>query len=277
MNAVEYRQLIELALREDLGELGDVTSQAMNDKSCEAVLFSKDMGILAGSEIFTVVYKHLDPQTNVEFYFQDGQSLKPGDRVACIQGFSRAILTAERTALNFLSFLSGIATETRKFVDTAAKYGRAEILDTRKTLPGFRALSKQAVRLGGAKNHRHGLYDMILIKDNHIDLAGSITLAIERVRKVWGKRFPIEVECRTLDEVEEALAAGVDIIMLDNMELVLIERAVSLAQGKAKLEVSGGIDLQKVQLLSSAGIDYISVGRITHSVSAFDFSLRMKL
>jgi len=161
MESLEYRQLIETALQEDLGEQGDVTSQAVDDQPCQALLLSKDRGILAGVDIFTAVFNHMDPQTEVEFYINNGQPLKPGDRVAKILGQSRTILAAERTALNFLSLLSGIATQTRMFVDTAARYGRAEILDTRKTLPGFRTLSKHAVRLGGGKNHRQGLYDML--------------------------------------------------------------------------------------------------------------------
>ncbi len=277
MGTLEYRQLIETALQEDLGDRGDITSQAMDNSPCEAVLLSRDQGILAGADVFTTVFKHLDPRAEVEFYIKNGQSLKPGDRVARIQGHSRAILAAERTALNFLSFLSGIATQTRILVDTAARHGRAEILDTRKTLPGFRVLSKQAVRLGGGKNHRQGLYDMVLIKDNHIDLAGSITRAVEQVRSSWGDQFRIEVECRNLAEVEEALAARVEIIMLDNMDLVQIKQAVALVMGKAKLEVSGRIDREQVKILSSVGIDYISVGRITHSAEAFDFSLNISI
>ncbi len=270
--------MIDLALEEDLGDLGDITTQSLNKDEGRAVLISKDTGILAGSEIFQAVFKRLDPQIDIQFFFKDGQSLEPGDKVSQITGQSRAILTAERTALNFLSFLSGIATRTRLFIETASRYGKAQILDTRKTLPGFRSLSKYAVKVGGGKNHRNGLYDMILIKDNHIDLSGSITRAVEAVQKKWGARFTIEVECRNIGEVKEALASKVDIIMLDNLDLDKIKEAVSIARvhGRTQLEASGGIDLEKIKLLSSTGIDFISVGRITHSIEAFDFSLQIE-
>ncbi|HUV06289.1 MAG TPA: carboxylating nicotinate-nucleotide diphosphorylase, partial [Spirochaetia bacterium] len=205
-----------------------------------------------------------------------GELLEPGVTVATIRGFARSVLTAERVALNFLSFLSGIATATRLFVETAGKHGTARILDTRKTLPGYRELSKYAVRMGGGTNHRRGLYDMVLIKDNHIDQAGSITVAVERVRAKWGYRFRVEVECRSLEEVREAIGTGVDVIMLDNMDKAMIQEAVALKKSKIKFEVSGNMDLDSVEALSSTGIDFISIGRITHSVRSFDFSMKTR-
>jgi nicotinate-nucleotide pyrophosphorylase (carboxylating) len=178
-------------------------------------------------------------------------------------------------ALNFLGFLSGIATRANYYVQALGDSPTTEILDTRKTLPGFRVLSKYAVRTGGGKNHRQGLFDMILIKDNHIDLAGSLSEAVARVRQKWGDRFRIEAECRTLDEVHEAVRAKVDIIMLDNMEIPTIRSAISIVGGRAKVEVSGNVDMKQIKKLRSQGIDFISIGSLTHSVKSFDFSMKV--
>jgi nicotinate-nucleotide pyrophosphorylase (carboxylating) len=185
-------------------------------------------------------------------------------------------LAGERTAINFLAFLSGIATGTELFVTAAKTHGKALILDTRKTLPGYRRLSKYAVTVGGGVNHRMGLYDMILIKDNHIDAAGSLTKAVERVREKWGARFRIEVECRGIEEVKEALGAKADIIMLDNMDSGTARAAADLGKGMVKIESSGDMTLEKVAEYSPIGVDYISVGKLTHSVKAFNFSLQIK-
>jgi nicotinate-nucleotide pyrophosphorylase (carboxylating) len=222
--------------------------------------------------------------------FQDGDEIHPGDAICEITGKAVSLLSAERVALNFLSFLSGVATATRRYVELAEKHGKAKILDTRKTVPGYRELSKYAVRAGGGENHRMGLYDMILIKDNHIDLAGSIPRAIEAVRRRWNNRYRIEVECRTLGEVEEALDAEADIIMLDNMALPDMLAAVALTRARlesgphartgldrtVKLEASGNVTLDTVGDISAAGVDFISVGAITHSAKALDFSLRYR-
>ena len=270
-----YRKLIEAAFDEDLGDRGDVTSSAVfSDELSSTALWSKDTGVLAGSEVFTAAMKYVDEGTNVEFVFRDGGRLEPGNLVASISGKTLSMLKAERVALNFLSFLSGIASRTRIFADAAVETGSAVILDTRKTLPGFRELSKYAVRMGGGRNHRMGLYDMVLIKDNHIDLCGSITASVDRVRNKWGDRFRIEVECRNLDEVGEALACGVDVIMLDNMDARGVEAAVTLRTGNVQFEVSGNMDIESVKRMSAAGADLISVGKLTHSVTAFDFSLK---
>ena len=274
MRRPEYQSLIDAALAEDLGEAGDVTSTALFDEeTLEARLVSKDTGLLAGAEVFAAVFDTVDPKTSVVIHVADGASLSPGMVVAELRGRAVSVLRAERTALNFLSFLSGIATAAQRFATEAAAAGSACILDTRKTLPGCRALSKYAVRVGGARNHRMGLYDMVLLKDNHIARAGSITAAVARVRSRWGGRFRIEVECRTLEEVREARGQHVEMIMLDNMPLEEIREAVRLCGGSPLLEASGNMDLKRVREVSAAGVDFISVGSLTHSVQAFDFSL----
>lgn len=265
--------LIRMALEEDLGGDGDVTTAAVFDQEeRRCVLVSKDTGVLAGSTVFEQVLRSLDPAARAVFRVSDGAILAVGDVVADVEGKAAAILRAERTALNFLSFLSGIATKTRAFVQ--ASRGAVQILDTRKTLPGFRALSKYAVRVGGGQNHRAGLYDMVLIKDNHIDLCGSITGAVERVRRRWGHRFRVEVECRTVPEVEEAMEAGANVIMLDNMSPKEMTRAIALRRGEVRFEISGNVTLDRVPELAALGADYISVGELTSSVRRFDFSLR---
>jgi nicotinate-nucleotide pyrophosphorylase (carboxylating) len=276
MQKRDYLPLLELALREDLGDLGDVTSEAVTpDGEQSATLWSKDTGVLAGEEVFAAVFRRIDPSTRVEFSVHDGARLEPGQAVAAVRGKTRSILSAERTGLNFLSFLSGIATATNAAVAKARESGRAVILDTRKTLPGWRALSKYAVTLGGGRNHRQGLYDMVLIKDNHVDAAGSVAEAVRRARERWGERFAIEVECRTPAEVDEALAAGVRMIMLDNMDASAIAREVGRIGGRATVEASGSMGLDRIPAASAAGVDFISVGALTHSVRSFDFSLKM--
>ena len=272
--------LITAALAEDLNSAGDVSSSAIfEDEYCHAGLFSKDSGVLAGSHIFSRVFAKVDPDSQVVFLKNDGDFLKPGDRAARIEGKVLSVLMAERTAINFLSYLSGIASETRRFVEAvAAEGGAAEtaaVLDTRKTLPAYRKLAKYAVSIGGGKNHRMGLYDMVMIKDNHIDAAGSITEAVARIRKAYGDRYKIEVECRTLEDVKEAVSLQVDIVMLDNMDIQDSEEALKLRKGDVLFEVSGNIDRKKAAVLASTGVDFISVGALTHSVRAFDFSLKM--
>jgi nicotinate-nucleotide pyrophosphorylase (carboxylating) len=276
MQESDYRALIELAIAEDLGTEGDVTSLAViPDGERIAVLWSKDQGILAGEEVFTAVFKRLDPGVTVTFHFHDGARLAKGDRVAEVRGPARSLLSGERIALNFISHLSGIATEARVLADLAASSGRAAILDTRKTLPGWRSLAKYAARVGGARNHRMGLHDMVLVKDNHVDAAGSVAEAVRRVRARWGKRFTVEVEARTLAEVREAVAAGADIVMLDNMDDAAMREAVALVAGRAKVEASGNMTRDRIPGASATGVDFISVGALTHSVKAFDFSLKI--
>jgi nicotinate-nucleotide pyrophosphorylase (carboxylating) len=270
------QELIRMALAEDLGTQGDVTSQAIfSDEEDTFILFAKDSGILCGSEVFREVCRQVDPRISVDFFHSDGDTIEPGERIAKLSGKVLSILTAERTAINFLSFLSGIASKARKYVDQASSCG-AIILDTRKTLPGYRELSKYAVTCGGAANHRQGLYDMVLIKDNHIDAAGGITQAVGKVRGLWGNTYKIEVETRTLDEVQEALDCTVDRIMLDNMSNDLMSKAVDMVQGTAETEASGNMTLQRIDGVGKTGVDFISVGDMTHSVQAFDFSLKQQ-
>ena len=277
MGPTDYQPLIDAALGEDLGDAGDVTSGALFDEErMEARLVSKDTGVLAGSDVFVAVFASIDPETRVTMHVADGAVLGPGSHVADLHGRAVSVLSGERVALNFLAFLSGIATTARRYVDESAKGGPAVILDTRKTIPGYRALAKYAVRVGGARNHRIGLYDMVLLKDNHVDRAGSITTAVERVRATWGDRYRIEVECRTLDDVREAMAQRIDMIMLDNMSLQEMRDAVRLCHGTPPLEASGNIDLSRVREVSATGVDFISVGSLTHSVRAFDFSLQTR-
>jgi nicotinate-nucleotide pyrophosphorylase (carboxylating) len=272
----DYLPLVSLALREDVGDLGDITSQAVvPDGEGAATLWSKDTGVLAGEAVFSAVFHEVDPRTRVSFSMHDGASLRKGDRVAGVRGRTASLLTGERTALNFISYLTGIASATRSLAALARDSGHAVILDTRKTLPGWRAMSKYAVTVGGGRNHRQGLYDMILIKDNHIDAAGSIAVAVRRVRDRWGTRFPVEVECRTDAEVEDALDAGADIIMLDNMDPDRMREEVRRIAGRARVEASGAMTAEKIPAVSAAGVDFISVGALTHSVRSFDFSLKI--
>jgi len=277
MRESDYMPLVSLALREDLGDLGDVTTQAVVPVgSGTATLWSKDTGVLAGEEVFAAVFRAVDPSVSVDFALHDGAPLERGISVARVTGTTASLLQAERTALNFLSFLSGIATATAEMVHAARAAGTAAILDTRKTLPGYRALSKYAVSVGGGRNHRMGLHDMVLIKDNHIDSAGSVAAAVRAARERWGKRFTIEVECRTEAEVSEALAtSAVDIILLDNMDPPRMRSAVQSIAGRARVEASGNVTQSTVAAISATGVDFISVGALTHSVKAFDFSLKM--
>lgn len=282
MSPDDYRIIVQLALREDLGDRGDITTDAVfAQETARAVLMSKDTGILAGAEVFGAVFKEVDPDISTEFHFKDGESLSPGDRVATLAGKISTILTCERVALNFLSFLSGIATATHRYVERAASGGKAVILDTRKTLPGLRKLSKYAVTVGGGSNHRMGLYDMVMLKDNHIDFVGSIRKAVEQVRSRWGDEYRIEVECRTLEEVREALLCNVDVIMLDNMDEDQVRKAVAIrnatTSSASELEASGNMGMEDTPGMSAAGVDFISVGSLTHSVRSFDFSLKTDL
>jgi nicotinate-nucleotide pyrophosphorylase (carboxylating) len=269
--------LIRLALTEDLGDYGDITSQAIiGDESGSAVLLSKDSGVLAGAFVFESVFEEIDSELSIRFNCKDGDRLSPGVKVANIEGKVASILKGERISLNFISFLSGIATRTSECVAAARSGGNAVILDTRKTLPGFRSLSKYAVEIGGGRNHRMGLHDMVLIKDNHIDACGGISTAVSRVRARWGTQFPVEVECRTVEDVEEAVSCNIDYIMLDNMDAAKVAESVKVCGGKIKIEASGNMDEKKIAAVSGLGVDFISVGAITKSVQSFDFSLEIE-
>jgi nicotinate-nucleotide pyrophosphorylase (carboxylating) len=274
MREQDYLPLIDRALEEDLGQAGDVTSEPLDDYLAEARLLAKATGVVAGIEAFAAVFRRVDPSVTVRLHRRDGDRVEDGEVVADVEGSVKSILRAERTSLNLLSYLSGIATETARYVEAAGS-GLA-ILDTRKTLPGYRALAKAAVVLGGGRNHRMGLHDMVLIKDNHVDSAGSVSRAVSLVRGRWGRRFTVEVECRTLAEVREALEAGVDIVMLDNMDTPLMREAVKLVAGRVRIEASGNMTLDRVRELVGSGVDCVSVGRLTHSVEALDFSLKVR-
>jgi nicotinate-nucleotide pyrophosphorylase (carboxylating) len=257
-------------LAEDVAE-GDLTTDSIVDEAsaCEARVVLKKPGVVCGLEAAAAVFKVLGAR--LEPLAHDGEIMEPG-RVASVEGPARAILTAERTALNVLGRLSGIATLTRSFVDTVEGTG-VEILDTRKTTPGLRELEKYAVRCGGGSNHRFGLHDGVLIKDNHLRVVGSIREAVDRARAT---AVPVEVECETIAEVEEALAAGADALLLDNMSPAELRRAVAAAQGRARLEASGGVTLETVREIAETGVDCISIGALTHSAPSLDVSLEVQ-
>ena len=263
---------IERALKEDIGP-GDITTATVvpAEAVVEATVIAKQPGVVAGVEVAQAIFLQVDSGVDIQALLDDGDHTESGQPLLHLQGNARAILTAERTALNFLGRMSGIATLTSQFVDAIGGTA-ARILDTRKTAPNLRTFDKLAVRLGGGENHRFGLYDMVLIKDNHIDCAGSITEAVRRAR-AGSMNFAIEVEARTLADVAQCLDAGVDWIMLDNMPLEEMRSAVALNACRAKLEASGNVSLRNVREIAETGIDYISVGALTHSPAAFDVSL----
>jgi nicotinate-nucleotide pyrophosphorylase (carboxylating) len=269
------KDLIENALSEDIGP-GDITTEATipEDSISTAEMRAKQELVLAGLDVSREVFHHLDPAIQFTPLVKDGEGIKAGTVLARVSGKTRVLLTGERVALNFLQHLSGIATLTAKYVEKV-KGLKVEVLDTRKTLPGLRQLEKYAVRMGGGKNHRMGLYDMVLIKDNHIKAAGGITKAVEAARKKAGQ-LKIEVETRNLEEAREALAAKVDIIMLDNMPVEVMREAVKLIAGRALLEASGNVTLDTIWTIAETGVDFISTGSITHSAPAADISMKIK-
>ena len=268
----EIHDYIRRALAEDIGS-GDVTTDTIvpAGASLRGRIVAKQDGVVAGLEVARQVMLALSERIQFVANMADGANVTRGTALADVEGSARALLTGERTALNFLGRMSGIATLTRQFVD-AVKTTNAVVLDTRKTAPGLRLTDKLAVRLGGGQNHRTGLFDMVLIKDNHIDFAGSITAAVERVRASQTK-LEIEVETRSLDNVREALQLGVERILLDNMSVETMREAVAICEGKARLEASGNVTLANVLEVAETGVDYISVGALTHSPKVFDVSL----
>jgi nicotinate-nucleotide pyrophosphorylase (carboxylating) len=267
----EWLEAIQRALAEDIGP-GDVTTNSIvpPEAMMRGHILAKQEGVIAGLDVAQAVYHAIDPE--VKFYPQVEESawVRRGQILAIVHGRARSLLTAERTALNFLGRMSGIATLTRRFVE-AVSGTKAVILDTRKTAPGLRIFDKLAVRRGGGQNHRFGLYDMILIKDNHIDFVGSITEAVTRAR-AGAPGLPVEVEARTLEDVREAVELGIDRILLDNMSLEMMREAVRLVAGRVKLEASGNITLENVRAVAETGVDFISCGALTHSVRVFDLS-----
>ena len=269
-----YRELVRRALAEDFG-WGDVTTEAVieSDQKARAVILAKSRCVLAGLDVACEAFRQLDPSVAITIHHDDGTLCEPGTVVAELRGHAAALLTAERTALNFVQRLSGIATLTRQFVDAAD--GRIVVLDTRKTTPLLRVLEKYAVRAGGAVNHRSGLDEGILIKDNHIRLAGGVATAVDRMRKKT-REMPTEVEAQSLQQVDEALAAGADIILLDNLSTDEIRTAVEKCRGRVKTEVSGGVTLQRIPELAASGADYVSIGALTHSAPAADLSFEIE-
>jgi len=265
--------IVHNALSEDIGD-GDITTESIlnSDRILEGRFIAKADGIIAGLELARITFSQLDENIKFTAFCNDGDSIEKKTLIASVSGSGRAILSAERTALNFLQRMSGIATLTRRYVDAAADSG-AVILDTRKTAPGLRAADKWAVELGGGKNHRFGLYDMVMIKENHIAVAGSITEAVRQVRNYDEKHRPIEVEVKNLEELRETLKLSVDRILLDNMTRDLMREAVQITRGTTALEASGNVNLDNVADIASTGVDFISVGALTHSVPALDISL----
>ena len=265
-------QNVRAALAEDIGS-GDLTAALIPvDRMAEAWVISRESAVVCGRPWVDETFRQLDRSVRLVWHVNDGDQVEPGQELFRLNGTARALLTGERTALNFLQTLSGTATEARRYADAVAGL-TVKILDTRKTLPGLREAQKYAVRCGGCHNHRHGLYDGVLIKENHILAAGSISAAVSKVRP-YARGKPIEVEVETLAELEEALAAGADIVMLDNFSREQIRQAVGFNQGRAKLEVSGNVELEGLRALAETGVDYISTGALTKHVRAVDLSMR---
>ena len=272
----EIDRIVRQALGEDIG-LGDVTTRATVPEGTlsRAELVAKEDFVLAGIDVAGRVFALLDPAVDFEKLREDGQPIRRGEVLAWLRGEARSLLQGERVALNLLQRMSGIATHTARFVRELEGSG-ATVVDTRKTAPGLRVLEKYAVRMGGGQNHRFGLYDGVLIKDNHIKAAGSITEAVEKVRKRASHSHKIEVETKTLEEVREALAEKVDIIMLDNMQIDTMQEAVKVINGRALVEASGNVTLDTIRAIAETGVDFISSGSLTHSAPAADISMKIK-
>jgi len=274
LDPIDYRDIVRRALEEDVRD-GDITTNATVSaaQAARGVFLVKGDCVVAGLDVAVEAFRQLDSTVQATLRRQDGDACRAGDEIAEVVGPARALLVGERTALNFLQRLSGIATRARRFVDAAG--GRITILDTRKTTPGLRAMEKYAVRAGGATNHRVGLYDAILIKENHIHLAGGVRRAVEASRAQHPGRA-IEIEAETLDQVDQALEAHAEIILVDNMSTRAISDAVARAKGRAKIEISGGVTLERIPELAATGADYVSVGALTHSAPAIDISFEIE-
>jgi nicotinate-nucleotide pyrophosphorylase (carboxylating) len=268
-----YLDVVRRALAEDIG-VGDITTQSIIAPKTKAsgVFLARRVCVLAGLDVTKAVLLEVDKSIEFEAFKKDGDLCEADDTIARVQGPAASLLTAERTALNFLQHLSGIATMTRRYVD--AVNGPVTVLDTRKTVPNLRALAKYAVRCGGGANHRFGLFDGVLIKDNHVRLAGGVGEALKKVRKA-GVKVPIEVEVESLEEVDQAIEGKADVIMLDNMDDAMVREAVARIQGCARVELSGGITIERMHTLASLGADCVSVGAITHSAPAADISFEI--
>ena len=266
------------ALAEDLGLAGDVTTDAViaPEATASAVFAARKPGVIAGLQVAAATFRHLDPAVKIQVFTPDGEAVEPGKVIARASGNARALLTAERVALNFLGRMSGIATLTRRYVDAVAGT-RAQIADTRKTTPGLRAFEKYAVRAGGGMNHRIGLFDAVLIKDNHIAVAGGVGQAVAAARARVGHMVKIEVEVDTLDQLGEALQHHIEAVLLDNMTPDQLAKAVRIVAGRAVTEASGGVNLDTVRAIAEAGVDLISVGALTHSATVLDIGLDIEI
>lgn len=272
LNIQELEYIIDHAFREDIGD-GDITTNNLvpENSVAKASMTAKADGVIAGLPIAEKVFKKIDPTLIWKPLVNDGDSVRKGDVIVEMQGSFRALLTGERLALNLLQRMSGIASETAKYV-AEVNHTNVQILDTRKTVPGLRTLDKYAVKAGGGTNHRIGLYDLVMIKDNHIKIAGGIQTAVEQIRKSVPSHIKIEVETTNIEEVKEALNAGADIIMLDNMSNEAMLEAVKIVDGRAKTEASGNMNLERLKGVAETGVDFISIGALTHSVKALDIS-----
>ena len=278
----DFKDLVEIAIREDLGQsnsnktefIGDITTQSTinPDDIISPSMISREEGIVCGVDAAQYVFKRIAPHVEFTAHLKDGQSVKPKDKILTVHGAAQDILQSERIALNFITHLSGIASETARFVQ-AISHTKAKILDTRKTLPGWRHLQKHAVKMGGGQNHRMGLYDMVLVKDNHIAAAGGIIEALDRV-KAANPNVKIEIEVDTLEQLEDVLKHGTaDIVLLDNMPPSDLKNAVDMCAGQLITEASGGVNMDSVVAIAESGVDYISIGALTHSVTVFDIGL----
>lgn len=274
LDDVLLKPLVEAALIEDLGRRGDITSQATipADKQAQLQIKARQAGVICGMDLARLSFALVDTEIEFNAQVNDGETVVAGAVLATVRGNARHLLTAERTALNFMTHLSGIATATRQIVDSVTEYS-AQITCTRKTIPGLRILQKYAVRCGGGRNHRLGLDDAILIKDNHIAIAGDIKTAIQQAQDFAGHLIPIEVEVDTLEQLEQALGAGASLVLLDNMPPEVLSQAVAMCKGRAKTEASGGITPITVQAVAKAGVDFIAMGYLTHSTTALDIGL----
>lgn len=275
VNQIYIDNLIKSALLEDINYLDTTTDYLIPaDQQGQANFIAKAEGVLCGIDIALRVFEILQPDYQAEVFIQDGENVKYGDIIATVKCKTRTLLKGERTALNLLQHLSGIATETARCVSLVAGT-KASIADTRKTLPNLRPIQKYAVTIGGGKNHRYNLSDAAMLKDNHIDAGGGITNAVAKLKSKLGHMTKIEVEVRNLEELKEAIDAKVDVIMLDNMSPELMAEAVKITDGRALLEASGGITSETIRAVAESGVDIISIGALTHSVKAFDISMKI--
>ncbi|OUD14079.1 carboxylating nicotinate-nucleotide diphosphorylase [Thioflexithrix psekupsensis] len=271
----DLSEQVRAALAEDCGS-GDVTSQLIPpETTVTAHVLSRQFAVIAGVDWFNEVFMQLGDQVQIDWYVEDSNIVFENTIICRLEGNARALLTGERTALNFLQSLSGTATQTYFFAE-AIRETKAKVLDTRKTIPGLRTAQKYAVKCGGGTNHRMGLYDAYLIKENHISAVGSIRAALQKAQALNAKNIPIEIEVERLDQIEEALAAGATRLLLDNFDIPMLKAAVTLVNGRATLEASGNIDLQNVKEVAETGVDFLSVGILTKEIRAIDFSLRIQ-